>query len=193
PKPEGTVLPELRLNARYAVSDGFDLGVSFLGSGVKGVSPSYRLGLYVDGKKELVKRTLSEDRVQVLSFAPGLGYQAQEFPGTVAGVAELTVVVPLLYGHQTEGFEWVGGAGVVERLTFDNLSPDKGARRLTAGTELLLLVGWVARGKIRPGVQLTYQMPLLAPAAGMITLSAGLLFDLLPQTSEATPAPEPHP
>ncbi len=176
--PRGPPTPELRLNARYGVTDGFDLGASFHGAAVLG--RSYRLGLYVDGKAELWSRELGEGRRQVLSIAPGLGYHSEEVPTSITGLAELNVALPLLFGHRGELLEWVFGAGAIERLQFADSQAGDGTRSLYPDTQFLLLTGVTLNRRWRPGVQLTFQAPVTLPGYGLFTLSFALSYDLLP-------------
>ncbi len=176
--PRGTPTPEVRVNARYGVLEGFDLGASFHGAAVLG--RSYRLGLYVDAKKELWSRDLGDGRRQVLSVAPGAGYHAEEVPTSTTGLAELNLALPLLFGHRGGWVEWVFGVGAIERLQFADAQAGDGTRTLFPDTQLLVLTGVVLNHRVRPGLQLSFQAPVTLPHYGLFTLSFSFSYDLLP-------------
>jgi hypothetical protein len=179
--PEGTPLPELRLQGRTGVAEGTDVGVSLFGSAQvpAGQGAAVRGGVYVDGKRELFSRELGGERRQVLSVAPGVGLALSPVSPRGGVAPDVDVALPVLFGHQTEGWEWVTGAQVLERLQWRAEAVDP-ERRFRASTEVGLLLGAFSRTPARTAWRLSYVTPVDRPAGGRLTLGFGLVFDVSP-------------
>ncbi len=179
--PEGTPLPELRLQGRTGVAEGTDVGVSLLGAAevLAGLGPVVRGGVYVDGKRELLSRELGGERRQVLSVAPGVGFALTPVVPRGGPAPDLDVALPVLFGHQTAGWEWVAGAQVLERFQWRMAEADPG-QRWRARTELGLSAGVFSRGPARTAYQLSYVAPVDRLAGGRLTFGFGLVFDVTP-------------
>jgi hypothetical protein len=180
-RPEGTPLPEVRLQGRTGVAEGMDVGVSLSGAAhvpaERGLA--VRGGVYVDGKRELFSRALGGERRQVLSVAPGAGLSLAPVSPRGGLAPEVDLALPVFFGHQTEGWEWVAGAQVLERLRWSAEAADP-EQRFRARTELGVSVGAFSRAPARTAWQLSYVTPVDRPDGGRLTLGFGLVFDVTP-------------
>ena len=179
--PEGTPLPELRLQGRTGVAEATDVGVSLFASAQvpAGLGVQVRGGVYVDGKRELLSRALSTERQQVLSVAPGVGFALTPLSPRGELAPDLELALPVLLGHQTEGWEWVVGAQVLERFQWRPELADP-EQRWRARTELGLSAGAFSRGPARTAYQLSYVAPVDRLSGGRLTFGFGLAFDVTP-------------
>ncbi len=179
--PEGTPLPEVRLQGRTGVAEATDVGVSLFASAEvpAGLGPVVRGGVYVDGKRELFSRGLGGERRQVLSVAPGVGLALTPVVPRGGPAPDLDVALPVLFGHQTEGWEWVAGAQVLERFQWRMAEADP-EQRWRARTEVGLSVGAFSRGPARTAYQLSYVAPVDRLSGGRLTFGFGLVFDVTP-------------
>ena len=179
--PQGTPLPEVRLQGRTGVAEAVDVGVSLFASAElpAGLPAAVRGGVYVDGKRELLSRGLGGERRQVLSVAPGVGFALSPVAPRGGPAPDVDLALPVLLGHQTEGWEWVAGAQVLERFQSRGESADP-EQRLRARTEVGLTVGAFSRGPARTAYQLSYVAPVDRLADGRLTFGFGLAFDVTP-------------
>jgi hypothetical protein len=172
----GFVLPELQLGARHGLADGVDLGgtlqLQLMSAGLSGAG-------MVDLKKELWSRPLEGDRRQLLSVGPGVGYTSHE--GTNVGLLDLAL--PLYFGHQSAVGEWVVSARFYERLVYMDRDGD-GVRLMTPREEGELAVGFASNGAAKLWVEASYRAALADPGSGAATLSAGVLFDIVPKRTD---------
>lgn len=180
--PDGTPLPEVRLTARRGLDAASDVGISVPISVHLGPREGFeqlgvRVGLQGDYKRVLWRRPLGGDREQLLSLAPGLGVFATTVSPRNALAPDLDLGLPLLFGHQTSGHEWVLGLELAERLRFrmDAVDP---ARRLRASTELGLFAAVFSRRGGHTGWQVGYQAPVHAPGSGRFTLGFAFSLDV---------------
>ena len=179
--PEGTPLPELRLQGRTGVAEATDVGVSLFASAQlpAGLGAAVRGGVYVDGKRELLSRELGGERRQVLSVAPGMGLALTPVAPRNEPAPDLELALPLLFGHQTERWEWVAGAQVLERLQW-RLEQADPEQRWRARTEVGVTLGAFSRNPTRTAYQLSYVAPVERLADGRLTFGFGLAFDVTP-------------
>jgi hypothetical protein len=179
--PEGTPLPELRLQGRLGVAEATDVGVSLFASAQvpAGLGWQVRGGAYVDGKRELFSRELGAERRQVLSVAPGVGFALTPLSPRGEYAPDLELALPVFFGHQTEGWEWVAGAQVLERFQWRPELADPEAR-WRARTEVGLSLGAFSRGRAKTAYQLSYVAPVDRLSGGRLTFGFGLAFDVVP-------------
>ncbi len=179
--PEGLPLPELRLQGRTGVAEGTDVGASLLASAQLAPDPAstplVRTGLYVDGKRELLSRELGDGRRQVLSIAPGVGLALTPVAPRWAMSPDLDVALPVFFGHQSQGWEWVVGAQVQERVRWRLTEADP-ERQVQARTEVGLSVGAFRRNPAGVAYQLGYVAPVDRLGGGRLTFVFGWVFDL---------------
>ena len=179
--PEGLPLPELRLQGRTGVAEGTDVGASLLASAQlapdPGSTPVVRTGLYVDGKRELLSRELGDGRRQVLSVAPGVGFALTPVAPRWEVGPDLDVALPVFLGHQSQGWEWVVGAQVQERVRW-RLGEADPERQVRARTEVGLSVGAFSRGSAKVAYQLGYVAPVDRLGGGRLTFVFGWVIDL---------------
>jgi hypothetical protein len=179
--PEGTPLPEVRLQGRTGVAEATDVGVSLLASATlpAGLGVAVRGGVYVDGKRELFSRELGAQRRQVLSVAPGVGFALTPVSPRGEHAPDLDLALPVLFGHQTEGWEWVAGAQVAEHFQSRPELADP-EQRWRASTQVGLTAGAFSRAPTRTAYQLSYVAPVDRLAGGRLTFGFGLMFDVTP-------------
>ncbi len=179
--PEGTPLPELRLQGRMGVAEATDVGVSLLASAQvpAGLGWQVRGGVYVDGKRELFSRELDAERRQVLSVAPGVGFALSPVSPRGEHAPDLELGLPVFFGHQSQGWEWVAGAQVLERFQWRPALADPEAR-WHARTEVGLSAGAFSRGPAKTAYQLSYVAPVERLSGGRLTFGFGLAFDVTP-------------
>jgi len=179
--PEGTPLPELRLQGRMGVAEATDVGVSLFASAQvpAGLGWQVRGGAYVDGKRELLSRELGAERRQVLSVAPGVGFALTPVSPRGEHAPDLELGLPVFFGHQSRGWEWVAGAQVLERFQWRPELADPEAR-WRARTEVGLSAGAFSRGPAKTAYQLSYVAPVDRLSGGRLTFGFGLAFDVTP-------------
>jgi hypothetical protein len=192
----GVPLPEVRLQGRTGVGAGWDVGLSLHGSARAGPGSGFsgvavRTGLFGDVKRELLARPLEGGARQVLSVAPGLGVSLVPQGPRGAWAPDLEVALPVLAGHQTAGWELVGGVQVVQRLALRPGAADPQARLLPR-TDAGLTLGAYSRGPARVAWQLGYLTPVTRPGDGAFQLGFGLVFDVAPPPLADAPGPAPR-
>lgn len=180
--PDGTPLPEARLTARRgldAVSDvGFAVPVSVhLGPREGFTQFGIRAGLQADYKRVLWRRSLGAGREQLLSVAPGAGIFAVTHSPRNALAPDVDLALPLLFGHQSKGHEWVLGLELAERLRLRMAEVDP-SRRLQASTELGLFAAVFSRDGAHSGWQVGYHAPVNALDGGRFTLGFAFSLDV---------------
>ena len=191
--PDGTPLPEVRLSARRGLDAASDVGLSVPVSVHLGPREGFsqlglRAGVQGDYKRVLWRRSLGEGREQLLSIAPGLGLFAVTHAPRNALAPDVDLALPLLFGHQSKGHEWVLGLEVAERLRVRMAEVDP-ARRLQASTELGLFAAVFSRDGAHSGWQVGYHAPLHAPGGGRFTLGFAFSLDVGTHRPLATQTP----
>ena len=165
----GIPLPELRLDVRRGLGNGWDLG----GSGrVELVAyRGFQAGLLVDAKKEVWAGEIGPGRRQVLSLGGAVSADAVVVSsgGTPSVRPELGLALPLFYGWQGENSEWVVSPRLVQRFPY--------SRGLYGVSEFGLALGVFHRSS-GLGLQLSYQAPFELPTSGLFTVSIGGFLDL---------------
>ncbi|HLL55346.1 MAG TPA: hypothetical protein VK447_17440 [Myxococcaceae bacterium] len=181
--PGGTPLPDARVGVRRGFGSGLEAGVSAHATGFAppgtGFEPALRGGLWLEGKKEVWSREVGPGQRQVLSVGPGLGVDLVSVRpmGLHAFAPEVLLGLPVYFGHQTEGFEWVVRAAFLERLAEPSLALDGRPPRLDVG-ELELSVALLRRPPGHWGVSLGYRAPTGQLAGGAFSLGFGWSFGL---------------
>jgi hypothetical protein len=139
-----------------------------------------RGGAYAEARRELAWREVGEGRRQGVTLAPGLGLAlAAEGPkGEVSPQVDLGL--PVLLGHQTEGWEWVGGVQALGRLEWHPQAVDP-QQRFNGRMELGLTVGAVGRSPLHLGWQLGYRAPVTRLGGGSFSLGVGFALDVVQQ------------
>lgn len=191
--PDGTPLPELRFTARRGLDAASDVGLSVPISVHLGPREGFeqlgiRAGLQGDYKRVLWRRSLGGDREQLISMAPGLGVFAVTHAPRNALVPDVDLALPLSFGHQTRGHEWVVGLELAERLRVRMAEVDP-ARRLQASTELGLFAAVFSRDGAHTGWQVGYHAPVHAPGGGRFTLGFAFSLDVGGARATATSSP----
>jgi hypothetical protein len=172
--PDGIPFPELRVNGRYGLGHGADVGASvqFLG---QLISPerAFQTGLTFDLKREML-HVETGPVSHVISFALlGGGALAGRFGLPLW--AQLEGGIPLFYGLQTSGFEVVLGGSLTTRLTF----PKVGAQSYlpTYATNRLSVSLGLFRRPSSWGLQLGYLVSPEFNRPGAIQLQFGWNFE----------------
>jgi hypothetical protein len=183
----GTPLPEVRLSARRGLYDGIDLGASLHVSGSANAGPGTLVqpisgGALVDGKVELWRQSLGEDRRQLVSLGVGAGFsstQPNPLSNAVLSTGVVDVVVPLFYGYQTRGWEWVVSPRIDQQLAFEYQVPSSTApRALVPSTFIGLSLAAFSRGTSPWGLGVEVRGPVTGLAGSVVTLSVGKFWEL---------------
>lgn len=175
--PDGLHLPELRLDVRRGLGASMDLGASVqVLPAVLSAERPLQVGLTLDAKRELLRRSTTAGNAHVLSA--GL-----QLFGAMAGRAQLApwlqaeLAIPLHYGFQTERFEWVAGLSLSRRSTW----PSVGDRRYPWSYDTWRVGGSFGLYRRAPSgwaVQLGYLTRAERPSTGALLLQLGWLWDL---------------
>jgi hypothetical protein len=170
--PDGIPLPEIRVNTRYGLGRGFDVGGSVQAQGqLFAPERPFQLGLTLDVKGELL-RVPTKGPTHILSVGLLGG-------GALAGRlglplwAQLEWGVPLLYGLQLEQWELVAGVNLSQRyLQSPGLSPS------TTTVRTGFTLGLFKRAPAGFALQLGYLTDPARFSSGSIQLQVGVFFDV---------------
>ena len=175
--PEGTPLPEVRLDARRGLDAVSDLGASVhaslsLPSGNGFGAWGARAGLGGD-----YKRVLWTGGPWLLSLAGGLGLSLVTTQPRSAPAPDLELVVPVRVGYLAAAHEWVAGLSVAERLRLRPAEVDP-LLRVQPVTELGLTLGMYPRGDGHLALEVGYFAPVTRPGGGRFMAGLGVHWDL---------------
>lgn len=170
--------PELRVNGRYGVAEGWDLGLSL--HSVPNFAGGFRAGAFVDGKRELHSRPMGGGR-GLLSIGLGGGLTVGPPNPSRPGFTQLELALPLFAGWQTDTVEWVVSPRLIERFGFSDVDGD-GAREVLPLTEVGLSAALFTRSQPAFFVQAGYSAPVSGLSQGPFTLGLGVTFDVAPDT-----------
>jgi hypothetical protein len=173
--PDGIPLPELRVNGRYGLGAGFDVGLSAQAQGQL-IAPEriFQFGLTADVKGELL-RVPTDGPTHIVSTGLLGGAALSGRFGTPLW-AQLEWGVPLFYGLQFSRWEVVAGASVSQRLLLPRFTGDAlpSVNSVRAG----LTLGLFRRNPASWALQLSYLADPARFSTGTIQLQFGWFFDL---------------
>jgi hypothetical protein len=171
--PDGVPLPELRLAARRGLGSSTDVGASLRIMG-QVAAPEHVLeaGATFEAKRELLHVTHSGLQHVVSAGAlAGVGLAGR------LGLAPTGTIewgLPLFYGLQTKGLEWVVGVSFSSRIAFGG-SPGSATQ---VAPRFDATVGVFAREPFGWSVQLGYLTEPRQPGRGALQLQFGWLWDI---------------
>jgi hypothetical protein len=88
------------------------------------------------------------------------------------------LALPVFYGYQTERWEWVVSPRIDSALQFVYQGPDPSSpRKLVPATYVSVWAGGLSRSPHPWALGLEVRLPTVAPLTGVITFSAGKLWD----------------
>lgn len=172
--PDGVPMPELRLNGRYGLGHGLDIGASAqVAIQVMAPERALQVGLEVDVKLEVMRLPMARGPTHILSVGL-LGGLALSGRFGLDTWAQAEWGVPLFYGLQFEKWEVVAGTQVSLRHTE---APGFGAssRQHRVGFSL----GLFRRQPSGFALQVSYLTRPEAFDSGVVQLQIGAFFDVL--------------
>lgn len=178
--PGSPVTPELRVAARYGAFGRQDVGLS--AAAAASLGGGSHVSMLVDTKREVWRSTGSTLPGYLVSVGLGAGYREWAYDAGGRDGA-VSFAVPVYFGRQFDSLELTFGVRVIEELHF----LDRGAtsrRELSPWTVYGLSIGLFGRARAAPAFELSYQAPVALAASGTFLLSAGVLFDLVPSSTD---------
>lgn len=170
--PDGVPLPELRVDTRYGLGHGFDVGASLQAQGqLFAPERPFQLGLTADLKGELL-RIPTSGPTHLVSLGL-LGGAALAGRVGLPSWAHVEWGVPLFYGLQFKHWELVLGVSASQRFT---QSPNVSPSTHTVRTGFTL--GLFKRDPAGFAVQLGYLTDPARFSSGALQLQLGLFFDV---------------